>query len=294
MSEIIDLGDRNLAVENLGEMWQDFAARLMPEAAILFKDAYNLISISLPENGNDIQITNILIDESLETSDTIMHIRKLLIDSIVDCLQMMGIIIDYDYVSPDSLKDLVHILDTIYTLDGMDDLMQLVEILDDELIDAKERFIRVIERVEPDYDLENFPYMIKEVSPNVTKGILIGLNILDNDDTEYMEPTIKRRVQANKEFLKETLAWEHITKGGASTLSLEVLMTLFVSDLGIKLTEDKLDYFKQVLSLMLISDLTDGQIKSQYFALLEEVAENMDEIYKAQTLLEKVKLDEQV
>jgi hypothetical protein len=136
--------------------------------------------------------------------------------------------------------------------------------------------------------------MIKEVSPNVTKGILIGLNILDNDDTEYMEPTIKRRVQANKEFLKETLAWEHITKGGASTLSLEVLMTLFVSDLGIKLTENKLDYFKQVLSLMLISDLTDGQIKSQYFALLEEVAENMDEIYKAQTLLEKVKLDEQV
>ena len=294
MSEIIDLGDRNLAVENLGDMWQDFAARLMPEAAILFKDAYNLISISLPENGNDIQITNILIDESLETSDTVMHIRKLLIDSIVDCLQMMGIIIDYDYVSPDSLKDLVHILDTIYTLDGMDDLMQLVEILDDELIDAKERFIRVIERVEPDYDLENFPYMIKEVSPNVTKGILIGLNILDNDDTEYMEPTIKRRVQANKEFLRETLAWEHITKGGASTLSLEVLMTLFVSDLGIKLTENKLDYFKQVLSLMLISDLTDGQIKSQYYALLEEVAENMDEIYKAQTLLEKVKLDEQV
>lgn len=294
MSEIIDLGDRNLAVENLGDMWQDFAARLMPEAAILFKDAYNLISISLPENGNDIQITNILIDETLETSDTVMHIRKLLIDSIVDCLQMMGIIIDYDYVSPDSLKDLVHILDTIYTLDGMDDLMQLVEILDDELIDAKERFIRVIERVEPNYDLENFPYMIKEVSPNVTKGILIGLNILDNDDTEYMEPTIKRRVQANKEFLRETLAWEHITKGGASTLSLEVLMTLFVSDLGIKLTENKLDYFKQVLSLMLISDLTDGQIKSQYYALLEEVAENMDEIYKAQTLLEKVKLDEQV
>lgn len=294
MSEIIDLGDRNLAVENLGEMWQDFAARLMPEAAILFKDAYNLISISLPENGNDIQITNILIDESLETPDTVMRIRKLLIDSIVDCLQMMGIIIDYDYVSPDSLKDLVHILDTIYTLDGMDDLMQLVEILDDELIDAKERFIRVIERVEPNYDLENFPYMIKEVSPNVTKGILIGLNILDNDDTEYMEPTIKRRVQANKEFLRETLAWEHITKGGASTLSLEVLMTLFVSDLGIKLTENKLDYFKQVLSLMLISDLTDGQIKSQYYALLEEVAENMDEIYKAQTLLEKVKLDEQV
>lgn len=294
MSEIIDLGDRNLAVENLGEMWQDFAARLMPEAAILFKDAYNLISISLPENGNDIQITNILIDESLETSDTIMHIRKLLIDSIVDCLQMMGIIIDYDYVSPDSLKDLVHILDTIYTLDGMDDLMQLVEILDDELIDAKERFIRVIEKVEPDYDLENFPYMIKEVSPNVTKGILIGLNILDNDDTEYMEPAIKRRVQTNKEFLKETLGWEHIINGGASTLSLEVLMTLFVSDLGIKLTGNKLDYFKNVLSLMLISDLTDGQIKSQYFALVEEVAENMDEVYKAQTLLEKVKLDEQV
>lgn len=294
MSEIIDLGDRNLAVENLGEMWQDFAARLMPEAAILFKDAYNLISISLPENGNDIQITNILIDESLETSDTIMHIRKLLIDSIVDCLQMMGIIIDYDYISPDSLKDLVHILDTIYTLDGMDDLMQLVEILDDELIDAKERFIRVIEKVDPDYDLENFPYMIKEVSPNVTKGILIGLNILDNDDTEYMEPTIKRRVQTNKEFLKETLGWEHIINGGASTLSLEVLMTLFVSDLGIKLTENKLDYFKNVLSLMLISDLTDGQIKSQYFALVEEVAENMDEVYKAQTLLEKVKIDEQV
>lgn len=292
MHDDIDLTNVDLATENLGEMWLDFTVRCTEATAIQFRDAYNLISITWPDNYLDVTISTILIDESMDTSDTIMTIRRYFIDTIVESLQTIGIIIDMDFVDPNSLKDLIYILNALYSLGGMEDILRLLDILDDETLDTKDRFITSISKLDPEYDTENFTSLIRDVAPNVTKGILVGLNVLGTDDTEYMEPTLKRRIQRNKAFLKGTLGEQHILNGGGSGLSLEGLTLVFMNDLGKLLVDGVIPYLRNVLSLMVIANLTDEQIESQFLASTEQFAEDMQVVYSAQNLLKEVSLHE--
>lgn len=291
MTDYIDLKETNLAEGNLGEDWVDFTRTLIPEAAIQFNQAYNLISISFPENYLDVTITHILIDETLETVNKQATIRKLLIEGIEDCLKLMGIILDRDYLTPDSMGDLVFILDSIYTLEGIDDLIGLVNILEDEQIDTKERFIKVLGKNDPTYDIENFVYLIKDVAPNVTKGIMIGLNIIPTDDAQFMEPSLRRRIKANKEFLKGSLAETHLINGGGAGLDLEPLSQLFINELGIAVADSPLKYLRELLCLLIIANVTDEQIYSQFMSATEQFSQDMETVYKAKILIDEVKIN---
>lgn len=290
MSDIIDLNGVSLAEGNLGETWLDFTATCTPAAAILFNDAYNLITITFLDNFLDTTITNVLIDESMEVVNKQAYIRKYLIETLVDALQMIGIIIDQDYTTPDSIKDLNFILNSIYELDGMEDIIGMLGVLEDEELDTKDRFIKLLEKLDPGFDTENFCYLINDVAPNVTKGILIGLNILGQDDTDYMEPALRRRIVANKVFLDGTLAKTHITKGGAAGLDIEPLTNLFINELGMILVDDTNRYLKELLALMIIGNLTDQQIQTQFLAAAEQFGDSIDSIYKAQALLNEVEI----
>lgn len=291
MTDYIDLKETNLAEGNLGEDWVDFTRTLIPEAAIQFNQAYNLISISFPENYLDVTITHILIDETLETVNKQATIRKLLIEGIEDCLKLMGIILDRDYLTPDSMGDLVFILDSIYTLEGVDDLIGLVNILEDEQIDTKERFIKVLGKNDPTYDIENFVYLIKDVAPNVTKGIMVGLNIIPTDDAQFMEPSLRRRIKANKEFLKGSLAETHLINGGGGGLDLEPLSQLFINELGIAVADSPLKYLRELLCLLIIANVTDEQIYSQFMSATEQFSQDMETVYKAKILIDEVKIN---
>lgn len=291
MSEMIDLTTADLGVENLGEMWEDFIARCLPDHATLFTESYNLIAISVPESFVDSTLTHLLIDESIDTSDLMSHVRKLFIDSIIDCLQLMGIIIDNDYVEMNTLKELNVILDTIYLADGMTDLIGLLDILNDAEMTPKERFIEVIRTAQPQYDMENAENLIKDVSTNVIRGLMIGINVIDEDNSEWVDPSLKTRIKANKEFLKGTLASQHIGDGGAPGLTMDSYLNLFTSDLGRILVDGTQTYLHSVLALMVISSLTDSQIVGQYNSLIEDHCDSIEEIYKAQELLKGVVLD---
>lgn len=298
MLDTIDMTNANLASDNLGEMWDDFAVRCTPGVAIQLADAYNLITLSL-EAGNegnngflDVEITNILIDEARETSDTIQAIRRLLIDGVVDCLQAMGIIIDMDYIGPDELGVLCKVLDTIFTFDGMEDILGLADVLDDEGIDPKERFITVIKMNDPQTDFENLYDIISEVSMDVTKGLLIGLNILATDDDQYMEPAMKRRLKGNKEFFKGTLGEFHVVNGGGIQQQQEVYLTLFAAELGEMLLTDPVAYVKNVLSLLLLTSLTRSQIEGQIMALTQDVSSDLEVMYRCQAVFKEVNFNE--
>lgn len=298
MLDTIDLTNANLASDNLGEMWDDFAVRCTPEAAIQLVEAYNLITLSLEsaEAGNngflDIEITNLLIDEGSETSDVIQSIRKLFIDGIVDCLQIMGIIIDMDYVGPNDLPLLTKILDTIYTFDGMEDILGLADVLDDEGIDPKERFITVVKMNDKEIDFDALYNIIDDVSINVTKGLLIGLNILPTDDDQYMEPALKRRLVNNKAFLKGTMGEYHVVNGGGMQQPQDAYMTLFAAELGEMLMTDPFLYVKNVLSLLMLTPLTPSQIEGQIMALAQDVSSEMEMIYRVQAMLQEVNFGE--
>lgn len=292
MSEMIDLTNVDLGVENLGEMWQDFIARCTPEHATQYNQAYNLIAISFPDSFMDSTITHLLVDEALGTADLMAHIRILFIDTIIDALQIMGIIVDKDWIDPNSLPELCNILDTIYMADGMTDLIGLMDTLNDEEATAKERFIRVVKMVQPQYDMENMDYYIKEVSPNVIRGLMIGLNIIDEDDATWVDPDVTKRVKANKPFILDTLAGLHIRNGGGCGQSFDTYMNLFINELGQKLVDhDMANYLANVLSLMLISHMADSEIQGQFNSLVEENSNTVEEAYKISQILKKVTLN---
>ncbi|QDH47093.1 hypothetical protein PQC07_gp204 [Aeromonas phage D3] len=296
MSDMIDLTNANLASDNLGEMWDDFAVRCTPEAAIQLQDAYNLITLSLecvPGGNNgflDTNITTVLIDEGYDTPDTIQAVRKILIYALVDCLQAMGIMIDMDYIGPDELVILTKILDTIYTVDGIEDILGLSDVLEDEGIDPKERFIQVMALVDPLMDQEKLPYVIKDVSVDVTKGMLIGLNILSTDDDQYMEPFFKKRLVANKAFLKGTIGERHIVDGGGVQQQLDIYMNLFAAEVGEMMLNNPVEYIKNMISIMLLTPMTGAEIEGAVMSLINDVSETTEIMYRAQAVLKEVNL----
>lgn len=291
MSDMIDLTNVDLGVENMGEMWVDFIARCTPYQATLFNESYNLIAISFPESFIDNTLNQLFIDETLDTSELMAHVRVLLINTIIDALQMMGIIIDKDFIELNSLVELKSILDTIYLFDGLTDLLGLVEVLNNEEQDCKDRFIQVVEMTQPQYDISNAMYFIKEVSPNTIRGILIGLNVIDEDDTTYVDHTIRDRIKANKVWLGGTLGGKHIIEGGGGGQLIDGYLKIFMSDLAKDLATNPFDYLKNVLSLMLISALSDAAIHGQFSSLVEDQTTTIEEAYKAMEIIKKVKLN---
>uniref|UniRef100_A0AAU8L0F0 Virion structural protein n=1 Tax=Pantoea phage Survivor TaxID=3232176 RepID=A0AAU8L0F0_9CAUD len=291
MSDMIDLTNADLGIENLGEFWKDFTERCTPEQAKLFSESYNLIAISFPDSFIDSTLTHLLADDGLNTSELISHVRLLFINTICDALQMMGIFVDKDYMDMNSLHDVKVILDTIYLFDGMTDLIGLVDVLNNEELDCKERFIKVVKMTQPQYELSDIDSYIREVSVNTIRGILIGLNIIDEDDTEWVDHTTRQRIKDNKEWLAGTLAREHVSNGGGVGLLMDNYLKLFHTDLSRLLLDDPTVYLRNVLSLMIISSLTDRQIHGQFNALIEDQCTTVEEVYKATAILKGASID---
>lgn len=291
MSDMIDLTNADLGIENLGEIWKDFTDRCTPEQAKLFTESYNLIAISFPDSFIDSTLTHLFADEGLDTSDLIAHVRLLFINTICDALQIMGIFVDKDYLDMNSLEALKRILDTIYLFDGMTDLIGLVDTLNDENLDCKDRFIKVVRMTHGQFPFDDMESYIREVSTNTIRGIMIGLNIIDEDDTVYVDHVLRQRIKDNKEFLKGTFGGEHVVNQGGLGIEVDNYLKLFHSRLAATLINDPLSYMRQILSLMIISSLTDGQIHGQFNALIEDQCTTIEEVYKGQAILKEASID---
>lgn len=292
MSEIIDLTNTDLGYENLGETWGDFMLRCTPIHAKLFNDAYNLIAISFPDSTLDIDLTNLIIDESLETSEAINLVRIYFIDLYVDALTLMGISIDKENIDLNDLQTLVHILDTIYMADGLTDLLGLVDIIKDEDMDTVSRFVSIVTKVNPQYSFEKIEEVISDVSSNTLKGLLVGLNIIDEDDEEYVDPSITKRIKNNKTFLIGKLGGTHILNEGGLGQPIDNYFNLFISELGAAIGKDTSAYLSETLSLMLISSLTDKQILVQFNDIVENMSDDINSVYIGNKILDQVILDE--
>lgn len=291
MSEMIDLTNTDLGVENMGEMWNDFILRCTPEQAKLFNESYNLIAISFPNSFIDSTITHLFIDETMDTSDLMAAIRELFINTIIDALQIMGIIVDKDFVEMNSLYTLNRILDTIYMADGITDLIGLADLLNYDDWTAKDRFIGVVKMISPEEDFAGIEDMIKDVSINTIRGLMIGINIIDEDDTSFVDPQLRKRVKLNKPTLMGTVAQTHIMNGGGLGQNIDTYMKLFINELGNLLMESTELYLKNAIALMLISNLTDTEIHSQYNSLSQSLSLSIEDLYKSNNILEGVSLD---
>lgn len=293
MSDYVDITNTKVAVDELGELWLNFEECLVPETAIIFNTSYNLITLAVRESTLPLDITTLLIDETQDVPNLVNGVREIFLIFLCDVLVEMGIIIDKDHVDGDSLPYLNNILNVIYSTDGSDDVMGLLWVLENETYTNKDRLVEVIKRLYDLDDDEAYPDIIGDVSADVIKGLMmaLGADRDEGDDKEYMNPEIVKRVRDNRPFIKGTFAEEHILNGGVVGLSYEALSNMFINDIAKIMAEQKKDYYKQILALLVISSMTNEQIESGYEAMIKDFANDLDELYMASILLEELDLE---
>lgn len=292
MFDYVELNeDTKVAIDELGDSWKHFEQLLTPETATLFNATYNLITLAVKECSLSLDITDLFVDESLDTSSLVNSVRELFIKYVVDILGNMGIIIDKDKVSLSSLPILNSILNIVFILDDCEDVMGLIYVLENQELSPKEQLVTVIQKVYDLNDSEDYNDIIRDCSSDVIKGLLIGLGVLNIDDSdEYINPFIANRIKSNLSFLKGTLAEKHIKDGGGVGLSYDSLHKLYINDLAIVTTNDTKQYFKEIIGLLIISSLTNEEIEEGYESMIKDFSNNLDELYSGSKLLEEVKL----
>lgn len=293
MSDYIDDTNLKVAIDELGDLWFSFEECLVPETAIIFNKSYNLIVMSVKDCALSLDISTLLVDESQDIPSVVNNIRETFLVYLVDILTNMGIMIDKEHVDPDSLPYLNTILETIYTTDGMEDVMGLIYVLENETFTNKERVIEVIKRVHDLDDDEVYPDLIRDISADVVKGLMMGLGADTDatDDREVANEEVTKRVKANREFLKGTLAATHVINNGAMGLSYQVLSDMFINDLAKLIVGEKRDYYKNILAMLLISSMTNEEIESGYEGMIKDFANDLEELYVGSVLLEELVLE---
>lgn len=291
MSDYIDDTNLKVAIDELGDLWFSFEECLVPETAIIFNKSYNLIVMAVKDSALSLDISAILTDGTQDIPSVVNNVRETFLVYMCDILNNMGIIIDKEYVDGDTLPYFNVILDTIYLTDGMDDVMGLIYVLENETFTNKERVIEVIKRIHDLDDDEIYPDLIRDVSADVIKGLLMGLGADKEDDREVANEEVIRRVKKNREFLKGTLAGTHVINNGPMGLSYQVLSDMFINELAKLIVGEKKDYYKNILGMLVISSMTDEEIESGYEAMIKDFANDLDELYIAGTLLEELVLE---
>lgn len=288
--DVINL-DTNLAEENIGDIWTNFIESITPAHGEDYNAAYNLVALLGKVDDTTIFINHILIDDSISKENKSAEIRVYLINSLIDSLQIMGVGVDKDFIGPNNLKDLINVVNAFYTLHDMNDLLGIAEILQSEDFQPLDKLIEVVDRLYLDYDVEILRDIIVSVESKTIKGILVGLNLLD-EDGEHVEGYIKERVIKNKPFLKGTLGFDHVVNDGALGLDMNILFNIHVNKLAELLASDHAQYHRQILSLMLISSLVDTDIVKSFKILVNKHTEDIGEAYKLLDILTEVNLNE--
>ena len=252
----LNLHNVDLLGEELGDTWLSFKKCITDYNTNIFKESFNLIKISLPETTLGMQINGVLINESLTVTEQIYEIRSMLITNIIDIAVQMGIKIDVDATTIDSLPILTNIVDAVYTLDGYEDLLSLSAILEDKDTHPVDRFISLLETIYNIDDLSYYENLIMEVSEYTLETI--RLSLISPDATVEVPNEVKTRVIANKAFLKDTLAAFHVTHGGNMGGSFATLLNTFQSDLPELRESDPKRYIKELVGLSLLSDISNG------------------------------------
>lgn len=292
MFDYVELNeDTKVAIDELGDSWKHFEQLLTPETATLFNTTYNLITLAVKECSLSLDITDLFVDESLDTPSLVNGVRELFIKYMVDILGNMGMIIDKDKVSLSSLPILNSILNIVFILDDCEDVMGLIYVLENQELSPKEQLVTVIQKVYDLDDSEDYNDIIRDCSSDVIKGLLIGLGGLNIDDSdEYINPFVANRIKSNLSFLKGTLAEKHVKDGGGIGLSYDALHKLYINDLAMVMTNDTKQYFKEIIGLLIISSLTNEEIEEGYESMIKDFSNNLDELYSGGKLLEEVKL----
>ena len=284
----IDLTEASILTSELGETWLAFAKSITEFNFNTFDKAYNLIAISQEETTVQNQILEILIDEGMTVTEQTNAVRDILIANSIQIITELGIEIDKDQITIDHLPLLTNIIDVAYILDGYEDLLSLSVILEAADLETKDRFIMVIEKLLDLEDTSLYEMIISDVSEHLLEVLRTSLI---NPDADIEVPQyVSDRVRGNKEFLRGTLAWEHVVSAGKLGIGWLVIYKYYLDRLNEMKENEPKKYIKEIICLMLCSGITNESFLDKLSARLGEDFSDVESLYYADGLVKKLGL----
>lgn len=285
----LDLTDKSLLTDDLGDTWLAFAASITDFNTYTFNTSYNLISISDPQSTIGGTILELLIDESTTTTEKTIAVRNVLFTNIISLVRNFGIVIDEDMLTINHLPALNTIIDLIYTLDGFEDLLSISEVLESSDMDPVDRFIRVLSIINDLDDVSVYEHLIMSVSLFTLDTLRLSLVSYDQDVPVHVD--VAKRIRGNRPFLAGTLAWSHIVNGGNIGGAYSLLINAYQKELTDIEATDPEKFIKEVTAFAVISELESAEILEQVNKEISTTITDPKIIFKADKMISGLKLE---
>lgn len=290
--EAILLDDDEYLADNLvGGLWTTFRNSIPSLQCKELDKAFNLIMLSNENSLLPSQLTSMLIDEYADLPTKKQNVYVAITTNIIELLTNLGITLDDDVAGEDKLRQMNVLVDFFFELREYQDLIGLKSLLESQDIPPVNRYLQAMQVYwGEDFDISDYECLLLDVSEVTIKAIKDAL--FSPDETEAPPESLQRRIVDNKEFLKGTKAYEHVTSNGQLGGSITNFVNFFKDYLE-ELLEDgreqsKLQYAKEVLGFYIISDVNDGLLKDNATKRIYAVVDDMALLMKIDALIEQV------
>ncbi|MNM18447.1 hypothetical protein D3C81_287400 [compost metagenome] len=280
----------NLADQAVGGLWIVFRNSIPFVQGKELDDAFNLIMIADPDSLMPSQITQVLVDESMDIARQKQTIFVIVTTNIIDQLERMGITV-HDEVGEDKLEFLYKLVNVFFELEEYQDLIGLKGLLESYDIPPVNRLLAMLALYwGEEEDLSEYECMIKDISESTLKSIKDSL--FNPEDIDTAPKPIQDRIIANKKLLEGTIAYRHVTSNGQLGGSVRSFLTFFERDLQAILHEETPDamitYARETIGLYLISEINNEHLKDKVTQYLYSVITDMHALMRIERMIEQV------
>jgi hypothetical protein len=257
----------------MGDLWGTFLRMVPVPQGNVLTQGLALIMLSDEDSTVPNMISEILIDDNTDVPFKKTTIYGLVTNNIIHTLQEMGFIVS-EYANIQNLEELNAILAFIFSMEDYEDLIGLGDLLDCTDIPPVHRYVDAMDRYHGGgLDTVAYEELLDDVSEVVLKTL--RSNLAGVDVHEAISELLQKRMRANRELFKGTLALLHITQNGGLGSTPDVYVSFFEYELNQLLLNstpaNQLQYCKEIIALHLISDLNNPRIADAVLSYLHPI-----------------------
>lgn len=288
----VDLTGVNLLVDDVGGLALSFLNHVTEANAIRLIHGYNLIKVADPDTMLGSMVTDILMDESVELTLQKDTLLRLMLTNIIKLLNGSSVFINTDEVDFPDYDLLYNTLNLFTVIEGIEDLLGLSLILENQSVPPLERFIQLYSAVYMEEDvsvLDRLYILIKDVSEVTLEALRLSLIMPALDD--IIPDVLVARVKANKDLLNKSFVGDYIRSCGSIGSTLPNLLSYFKDDLDRLIDpvyEFKIHYYAALLGIIIISDVNNDSVLEEFSKLTKDTVEDMDLLMEIDKLVDGV------
>lgn len=263
IEKYVDLDD-NLPTELLGSYWEEFKLQIPEEQYNILDGTLKLI---LALSGDTTEIVTLIhntITNHMEPHAKKMEVYYTVLNTTLSLLEEAGIEIEDEHANIENFKYFSKLLQLLLEIGHIEDVYGLIETLDSSDTDNKDKLISCYCIIHGEEEEDKIQELVVDVSSVLIKTIKAALT----DDEYYLESVseeIVKRVRDNRWLFEGTLGREVLDSQTAIESDIKSLLNFYESELydlnNSDNSETRIKHFTNLLSLYMVSSLTNEQIK---------------------------------